>query len=129
MAAGTPGPQDLRYIAGLTAGADLSAKQYLAVKFASTANAVIVCSATSDAAIGVLQGNPKSGEAALVAYDGIAIGLAGTSNLAVGSQVGFDTTSRIVARTTAGRRLGRNLDAPSAIGDYIRVALFGGGAV
>lgn len=47
------------------AAADLSAKQYYIVKL-SGADAVDVCSATTDKPIGVLQNAPASGDTALV---------------------------------------------------------------
>lgn len=54
----------------LTAGADLSAKQYHFVKLAS-ATTVDVCSAITDKPIGVLQNTPTSGQAAEVCIFGI----------------------------------------------------------
>ena len=51
MAAGSSNEIQL---VGLIAGLDLSAKQFYAVKMASTAGAVVVCNATTDHAIGVL---------------------------------------------------------------------------
>lgn len=54
----------------LTAGADLSSKQYHFVKLAS-ASTVDVCSAITDRAIGILQNNPTSGNTATVTIFGI----------------------------------------------------------
>ena len=54
----------------LTAAADLSSKQYHFVKLAS-ATTVNVCTATTDRAIGILQNDPESGEAAVIAIFGI----------------------------------------------------------
>jgi len=54
----------------LTAGADLSSKQYHFVKLAS-ATTVDVCSAITDRAIGILQNNPTSGNTATVTIFGI----------------------------------------------------------
>ena len=129
MAAGSPGTSDVRYIPGLTAGASLAASQYKAVKFASTANAVIVVTATTDVAIGLLQNDPAAGEAALVAYDGIALGLAGAADLAAGENVGHNTTGQMADHTTATRMsMGRTLDASTAVGDIVRIMLYGGGS-
>lgn len=47
------------------AGADLSAKQYYFMKI-SAENTVTVCAATTDIAIGILQNDPTSGQAAIV---------------------------------------------------------------
>tara|TARA_B100000131_G_scaffold261181_1_gene257252 strand:- start:5509 stop:5898 length:390 start_codon:yes stop_codon:yes gene_type:complete len=54
----------------LKAAADLSSKQYHFVKLAS-ATTVNVCSATTDRAIGILQNDPESGEAAEICIFGI----------------------------------------------------------
>ena len=50
---------------GLTANADLSAKQYYFVKL-SGAGTVTVCSGVTDKPIGVLQNTPESGDAPVV---------------------------------------------------------------
>ncbi len=69
-------------IPGLTAAADLSSTgQFKAVKLLSTAGQINLA-ATSilvSKVVGLLQNNPKSGDAAEVAYQGIAKGIAGTS--------------------------------------------------
>jgi len=82
---------------GLVAGADLSAAQYLFVKFASTAGQVKAAAATTDAAFGVLQNDPKSGEEAEVAIGGLAKVVAGTSvGWTAGGAVGWNTTGQAV---------------------------------
>ena len=85
---------------GLTAGADLSSKQYHAVKAASTAGQVISVDATSDLATGILQNDPASGEEAAVAVGGLAKGKAGTSvGWTAGVRVGYNTTGELVPVT------------------------------
>lgn len=82
---------------GLVAGADLSAAQYLFVKFASTAAQVKPVAASTDAAFGVLQNDPKSGEEAEVAIGGLAKVVAGTSvGWTAGGAVGWNTTGQAV---------------------------------
>lgn len=113
-------------IPGLTAGVSLTAAQYKVVKFASTASAVISVAATTDFAVGVLQNDPAAGEAAEVAYLGVAIALAGVNDLAVGELVGFNSTGQVVDHTTDNRRIiGQALTASTAVGDEVRVALSG----
>lgn len=70
----------------LTAGADLSAKQYHFVKLAS-ATTVDVCSAITDKPIGVLQNTPTSGQAAEVCIFGITKVVA-DGTLAAGNIIG-----------------------------------------
>lgn len=57
-------------IPGLTASADLSAKQYYFVKI-SGANTVDVCAAVTDRPVGVLQNAPTSGQEAEVCCFGV----------------------------------------------------------
>jgi hypothetical protein len=54
----------------LSAGADLSTKQYYFVKVNSSGDAV-VCAAVTDIPIGVLQNKPTSGEAAEIVVVGV----------------------------------------------------------
>jgi len=70
----------------LTAAADLSSKQYHFVKLAS-ATTVNVCSAITDAPIGILQNNPESGETATIAIFGISKVVA-DGTLAAGNVIG-----------------------------------------
>lgn len=57
-------------IPGLTASADLSAKQFYFVKI-SGANTVDVCSGATDIPCGILQNTPTSGQAANVVFSGV----------------------------------------------------------
>ena len=118
-------------IPGLTANADLSTHQFKVVSLQTTAG-ICQLAATSiitSKVIGLLQNNPKSGEAAEVAYSGIAKAIAGTSTITVGAILGVNTTSRVVGTTTDNvQAIGKALAASSAIGDIIPVLLMPGGA-
>lgn len=94
---------------GFTASADLSAKQYYAVKV-SGAGTVTVCAAVTDVPIGILQNAPTSGKAAEVMISGISkvnsdaalsrgnlIGTAADGQLAAYT-AGTDTTKYIVGQ-------------------------------
>ena len=94
---------------GFTASADLSAKQYYAVKI-SGAGTVTVCAAVTDVPIGILQNAPASGEAAQVMVNGISkvnsdagltrgslIGTAADGQLAAYA-AGTDTTKYIIGQ-------------------------------
>lgn len=113
-------------ITGLVASGDLSAQQYKVVKFASTAGAVVVVTATTDAAIGILQNDPTNGQAAEIVGFGECIALAGVNDLAASELIGFNTTGRVVDHTTDNRRIiGQALQASTGIGDEVRVFLSG----
>lgn len=86
-------------IPGLTASADLSAKQYYFVKM-SAAGTVTVCAATTDKPIGILQNAPTSGEAAVVACAGISK-VSGDADLAYGASVGTSSDGQAAAYTVS----------------------------
>ncbi len=113
-------------IPGLLASGDLSSGQYKIVKAASTAGRVVVGAAGSDAIMGVLQNDPTDGQAAEVAFLGVAKVLAEAS-VAFGNFVTCSSTGRAKATTTANDDvIGRALNtAPSSAGDIIPVLLSG----
>lgn len=118
-------------IPGLTAAADLSASgQFKVVKLLSTAGQVNLAATSilTSKVVGLLQNNPKSGDAAEVAYSGLAKGIAGTSLIRIGHILAVNTTSNLVNTTTDNiQQLGKALADASAIGDIIPVLLHPGG--
>lgn len=96
----------------------LATKQFYAVQYATTAGQIAVCSAVDQTAIGVLQNKPAAGEHATVAYLGITKAVAGTSlGWGKGVSVGFDTTGKIVPRTTAVA----TFPWPKTVGMYVKL--------
>ena len=129
MSTGIPGYSSPAYIPGLIAGGNLSAELGKVVKPASTANAVVVVTATTSVAVGILADAPTAGQAAQVQYQGIAIAIAGVNDLAVGENVGYNSTGQVVDHVTDNRMsIGHALDTSSAVGDKVRVQLYGGGS-
>jgi hypothetical protein len=125
-------PFTTRYdaIPGLTANSDLSAKQFYGVKLLSTAGKtdLISTSVLVSTVVGVLQNNPKSGDAAEVAVSGIAKGIAGTSLIVIGSLLAFNTTGKLVNSTTDNIQVvGKSLTKATASNDIISVLLMPGG--
>jgi hypothetical protein len=111
-------------IPGLRASGTLT--QYATVKFASTAGRVVAVNATTDRAIGILQNDPTDGEPAEIAALGVAIGLAGATDLAVGDLLGFNSSAQVADHTTDGRFLiGVALQASTAVNDEVKVLLTG----
>jgi hypothetical protein len=84
-------------IPGLTASADLSAKQYLFVKM-SGETTVTVCAAATDKPIGVLQNTPTSGQEAEVAVSGLTK-IIGTADLNFGDSIGTSSGGHAVAKS------------------------------
>lgn len=102
----------------LKATASLKAAQYYAVKPSTTAGECKVCAAVLDTAIGIVQNAPAANEAAVIAYSGVSKAVAGTSvGWVIGVSVGFNTTGRIVPRTTSVF----TKPTPSVIGQYIKM--------
>lgn len=102
-----------------TAGADLSAAQYLGVKFSS--GSIVLAGAQE--AIGVLTNAPASGARADVAVTGVVKAVAAAA-ISAGAWVTSDANGKMVATTTAGQKiLGIAMDAAAADGDVIAVAL------
>jgi hypothetical protein len=88
-------------IPGLVASGDLSSAQFKLVKVASTAGKVVVGASNTDKVIGVLQNDPTDGQAAEVAFLGMARALAEAS-VAYGDRVTCSTTGRVKSTTNAG---------------------------
>jgi hypothetical protein len=110
-------------IPGLYASASLATKQYTPVKLASTADAVIAATATTDIIIGILQNDPAAGEAADVASLGVCKAICGTATLTLGASISANSTGIVPA--TAGKVIGVALQPAVTKGDIIRVLLTG----
>lgn len=107
------------------AGADLSAKQFYAVELTAE-NTVDVASDATDAAIGILQNKPRSGEAADVMHVGRSYAVADGSGtaIAVGDLVGPAAGGKLVKKATADfATIGRALSAAAADNILIEVGL------
>lgn len=125
---------DYSTLPGLTAGADLSSKQFMAGKLASTAGSVIAAgtlnSTTNPAAfVGVIMNKPASGEEVEFAIDGIVKAIAATSTIAIGDRVWSNSTGKLTdaGTTDNGYFLGRALEAATAANDIITIKLAGNG--
>ena len=109
---------------GLVASAAIT--QYSAVKLASTAGQVKICSAVADECIGVVQNDPAAGEPAEVAFLGLAKALVEAS-VAAGDFLGPSVTGRLKAVTADNTAIiGYAVEGSSATaGDIFAVALTG----
>ena len=113
-------------ITGLVAGADLSAKQYMIVKYASTAGEVVAATGTNETYVGILQNDPADGEAAEIAVGGESFAIAADGDIAVGNALDSDSTGRVNGTATDNRNIvGRALEAAGAAGDVIRIQVSG----
>lgn len=107
------------------AAADLSAKQYFAVKL-TAADTVGLVAAATDRTLGVLMNKPKLAQAARVRKAGIApcVSDGSTTAIAVGDYVGPNSDGKMIKKATADFSVaGIAQDASSADGTVIRVEL------
>lgn len=120
MAVGNTG-EHLR-IPGLVAGEDLNTKQYHIVRLAATtAKSVLVAGAGTVAVIGILQNDPKSGEAASVVCAGLTRSIAGGA-INPGDMVTANSTGQCVATTTANNKVvGKAVTATTTAGDHFEL--------
>ena len=91
----------------LVTDADLSAKQFYAVKMSTTDNTVSLCDTDGEIILGILQNKPGSGEAASIRVQGITKAVAGEA-LTAGDKVGVDANGKlkIVETTNTGADIG-----------------------
>lgn len=87
----------LQCIPGLKASADLSAKQFTAMKLSG--NLSVVDADAGEASVGILQNNPISGEAATVAYLGVSKAILGDTVAAAGTRLASDVDGKLVPAT------------------------------
>jgi len=98
----------LRDGAMTTAAADLSAKQFYAVKLTAN-NAVNLANTGGEDIYGILQNTPKSGEAAEVCFAGICQAL-GNATVAVGQKLMTDTSGKLIAWISGNTAVGINME-------------------
>lgn len=107
------------------AAADLSAKQYYAVKLTAK-DTVNLCAAVTDIGYGLLQNKPGANQGAIVRRLGTSQAVSDGSGTAisVGDKVGPNASGKLVKVTTPDRPvMGTAEDASSADGAIIRVTL------
>lgn len=113
-------------IPGLLAGASLTAKQFYFVKMASTAGEVVVCNATTDHAIGVLQNAPADGEPAEICAIGVTKVVCSSTAVTAGSDIGWNAEGQANNRSAAGSRsAGTALVTSTTDGDIVEILLHG----
>lgn len=104
-----------------TAAADLSTKQFCAVKI-TAARAVNVAATGGEAIYGILQNNPISGLAADVGILGVSKALIG-AGVTAGDYLMTDTTARLITATGTNHRVAQALETGAVAGQLITVAL------
>ena len=110
----------------MTANADLSTKQFYAVKQTGTVDQFGLCSAVTDRSLGILQDKPLSGEPALIRRLGISKAVTDGSGTAIapGDQLGPNASGKLVKVTTPDRPvIAEALEASAADGIIISVLM------
>lgn len=115
-------------LVGVSASADLSAKQFRVMKVSGDLT-VTVTAAVTDKPAGILQDAPVSGQPASVCFSGVSKVRAG-GTVTAGDEVGTDNAGRVVTITpgtdTTVYRVGRALSG-GAVDEFITVLVSLGG--
>ena len=115
---------DMIQLGTCTAQADLSLKQFRAVKV--TGNKQVGLCVAGDDAIGILQNKPGINQASAVAIGGSSKAIAGAA-VAAGALVASDVNGAIVAALATNYIIGVALSAAGGAGEIISVLLRPGG--
>lgn len=113
--------------AGLSAAADLSAKQYVVMRFAA-ATTVNQCSevlvtGALKGPIGVLQNKPKSGEAASVALMGLSK-VFGGGTITAGAPISYNSSGCVIDAVSGDTVIGRGMETATTHGEIVTAMLF-----
>lgn len=107
---------------GVTAGADLSAKQFFAVKITGADLAVNLASTGGEAILGILQNKPTSGQSADVRFSGVTKAIAGAA-YSRGAKLMTDTSGRLITATSTNNVVGLALEAAAGANEIRAVVL------
>lgn len=112
---------------GLSAAADLSAKQYVVMRFAAAttvniASEVLVTGALKGP-IGILQNAPKSGEPATVAYMGLSKAFGG-GTVTAGAPVSYNSSGCVIDAVSGDTVIGRAMETATTHAEIVTVMLF-----
>jgi hypothetical protein len=115
------------YDESFIAGADLSGKQFYAVKI-SAARTVALGAAATDRCIGILQNDPASGQAAVVRMIGLSKAISGAA-VTVGAEVTSDAAGKLIDVAGAtGRCVGVAVEATTGADQLFTLFVFTGSA-
>ena len=90
----------------LVAAADLSAKQFYAVKQTTTARNVNLASTGGENITGILQNTPKSGEAAEICHSGFTKAIAGTGGFTAGDALQTESgTGKLITQSSTNAKV------------------------
>lgn len=111
--------------------ASADATQYTVAKVTSTEGVVDLAAATTDFPLGIVQNDAKKGGAANIRTSGISYAVAGSTSIAIGDQLTWDSSGRVVKATKAGTFTASTykyvvavaLSVPANVGDHITVEL------
>jgi hypothetical protein len=101
-----------------TAGSDLSAKQYYVLRVTGS-NTVDVATAATQVAVGVLQNNPASGEAATYSMEGCRVKVYAGAAIAAGASLTANASGQAITGGTGDQCFAIALTAASAGGEYV----------
>jgi hypothetical protein len=97
----------------VTAAADLSAKQFYAVKLTGSRQVNLVAAST-DTIYGILQNKPKSGDAAEVVFAGICKAQASNASITAGDLLMVNSSGQVLTRTSGNTIVGQCIETGAA---------------
>jgi hypothetical protein len=118
---------EMLYIS-MVADADLTGKQYTAVRVSGANKVNLASNAVALTAIGILQNDPALSQGARVAYIGESKARAGAA-ITAGVRIAHNSSGKVIAATSGSVILGTALEAANADEDVIRVLLTPGQAI
>jgi hypothetical protein len=111
------------------AAADLSLFQYTAVRISAARRVNVASDIGATSYVGILQNNPRLGEAATVGYHGKSKMVAGAALATPGALITYKSSGRAAAVASGGIVVGQLLEAAAADGDIVSVLLDRGRAI
>lgn len=109
----------------LKAGADLSSKQFHAVKIAADGD--VEQAGAGERAMGLLQNKPIENEAAEIEMDGISKAVAGAAIAGADVELAADANGRLVPAASGNQVIALSLTAAAGAGSFMTVKVIGAG--
>jgi hypothetical protein len=109
-------------VPGFKAAADLTGKQYTAVRHSAALTTNLASDATNSGVLGVLQNKPSTNEAATIAYQGLSKMRAGGA-ITAGVLITYNSSGKAAAVASGQMAIGRAIEAAGADEEVITVLL------
>lgn len=116
---------------GTTHAGDNGSPQFQAVRVSTVEDlTVLLCTASGQQALGILQNKPNDGEAADVGVFGVSKAVAGTTTVIAGLKLMVDSSGCLIPYASAAGQcsIGVALESPATVGQVFSAMIYGYGA-